>query len=108
MTASDVVVWSAVLLAGIGTYAFRASFLFLFERIGDVPPRVQTSLDMVPVAVLSALVVPAVLAPDETVVIVGNDRLLAALLASVVAWYTENILATIVAGLVALLLIGSI
>ncbi len=106
MTASDVVVWSAVLLAGIGTYAFRASFLFLFERIGDVPPRVQTGLDMVPVAVLSALVVPAVLAPEETIVIVGNDRLLAALLASVVAWYTENILATIVAGLVALLLIG--
>jgi len=108
MTASDVVVWSAVLLAGIGTYAFRASFLFLFERIGDVPPRVQTSLNMVPVAVLSALVVPAVLAPDETVVIVGNDRLLAALLASVVAWYTENILATIVTGLVALLLLGSV
>lgn len=108
MTASDVVVWSAVLLAGIGTYAFRASFLFLFERIGDVPPRVQTSLDMVPVAVLSALVVPAVLAPDETVVIVGNNRLLAALLASVVAWYTENILATIVTGLVALLLLGSV
>lgn len=108
MTAADVVVWSAVLLAGIGTYAFRASFLFLFERIGDVPPRVQTSLDMVPVAVLSALVVPAVLAPDETVVIVGNNRLLAALLASVVAWYTENILATIVTGLVALLLLGSV
>ncbi len=106
MTASDPVVWGAVLFAGVGTYAFRASFLFLFERIENIPQRVETSLDMVPVAVLSALVVPAVFAPGDTIAILGNDRLPAALVAGVVAWYTENILATIVVGLVVLVLIG--
>jgi branched-subunit amino acid transport protein len=105
-TAPDTVVWAAVVLAGVGTYAIRASFLFLFERLGGVPSRAQTALGMVPAAVLSALVVPAVLAPEETVVLLGNDRLVAAVVAALVAWYTESILATIVVGLVALVGLG--
>jgi branched-subunit amino acid transport protein len=100
------VVWAAVVLAGVGTYAIRTSFLFLFERLDGVPARAQTALGMVPAAVLSALVVPAVLAPEETVVLLGNDRLVAAAVAAIVAWYTESILATIVVGLVALVGLG--
>lgn len=106
MTAPDTVVWAAVALAGVGTYAIRASFLFLFERLGGVPTRAETALGMVPAAVLSALVVPAILAPEETVRVLGNDRLVAAAIAAVVAWYSESILATIVVGLVALVAIG--
>ena len=106
MTASDTVVWAAVLLAGVGTYAIRASFLFLLERLGGVPTRAETALGMVPAAVLSALVVPAILAPEGAVVLLGNERLVAAALAALVAWYTEDILATIVVGLVALVGLG--
>ncbi|MEF8907960.1 MAG: AzlD domain-containing protein [Haloarculaceae archaeon] len=106
MTAPDATVWAAVALAGVGTYALRASFLFLFEYLGTVPARVETALGMVPAAVLSALVVPAILAPDGTVVVAGNDRLLAGVAAALVAWYTENILATIVVGLAVLIGIG--
>ena len=99
-------VWSAVVAAGVGTYALRASFLFLFERVGDVPARVETALGMVPAAVLAALVVPAVLAPEGTIAVFANDRLLAGLLAGVVAWYTGSILATILVGLLAVVGIG--
>jgi branched-subunit amino acid transport protein len=106
MTSPDAVVWVAVLVAGLGTYALRASFLFLFERVGDVPEGVETGLEMVPAAVLSALVVPAVLAPEGTIAVLGNGRIPAAVLAAAVAWYTESILATIVAGLVALVVLG--
>lgn len=106
MTAADPVVWTAVVLAGVGTYAIRASFLFLFERLGGVPTRAETALGMVPAAVLSALVVPAILAPEEAVRLLGNDRLVAAAIAAAVAWYTESILATIVVGLVALVALG--
>ncbi len=106
MTAPDTVVWAAVVLAGLGTYALRASFLFLFDRLGGVPTRLETALEMVPAAVLSALVVPAVLAPEGSVAVLGNDRLVAAALAAAVAWYTESILATIVVGLVAVVAIG--
>lgn len=106
MTAPDATVWVALALVGVGTYAIRASFLFLFEYLGTVPPRVETALGMVPAAVLSALVVPAILAPDGTVVVAGNGRFLAGAAASLVAWYTENILATIVVGLAVLMGLG--
>jgi len=106
VTAADPVVWATVVAAGVGTYALRASFLFLFERLGGVPTRVETALGMVPPAVLSALVLPAVLAPEGAVVVAGNARLLAAALAALVAWYTESILATIVAGMVAVVALG--
>ena len=108
MTASAPVVWAAVLLVGVGTFALRASFLFLFERVGGVPPRTETALGMVPAAVLSALVAPAVLAPDGAIVLADNARLLAAAVAAGVAWYTEDVLATIATGLVALLAVGAV
>lgn len=108
MTSPDAVIWVAVLLAGLGTYALRASFLFLFKRFGDVPDGVEIALDMVPAAVLSALVVPAVVAPEGAIVLSGNMRILAALVAAAVAWYTESILATIVTGLAALIVLTAV
>ena len=108
MTSPDAVVWLAVIVAGLGTYTLRASFLFLFERVGDVPHGVETALEMVPAAVLSALVVPAVVAPDGVVAVIGNGQIPAALVAAAVAWYTESILATIVVGLLALIVVGAV
>jgi len=106
VTAADATVAAAIALAGLGTYALRASFLFLFEYLGTVPAHVETALGMVPAAVLSALVAPAVLAPDGAVAVAGNGRLLAGTAAALVAWYTENILATIVVGLAVLIGLG--
>ncbi|MXR51375.1 AzlD domain-containing protein [Halovenus sp. WSH3] len=108
MTSPDPVVWLAIVFAGVGTYALRASFLFLFERFGDVPDGVETALEMVPAAVLSALVVPAVVAPEGAIAVIGNGRVPAALVAAAVAWYTESILATILSGLVALIVLGAV
>lgn len=102
MTADDATVWLAIALGGVGTFLIRASFLFLFDRLGGVPLRVQRLLRFVPSAVLAALVVPAVLAPEDAVTVLGNDRLVAAAVAAVVAWRTESILATIVVGLAVL------
>lgn len=120
MTASDAVVWTAIVLGGVGTFAIRASFLFLYGRL-DVPERVERGLRLVPAAVLAALVVPAVLEVGGTPVaktrlgpvaavrgLLESDRVLAGAVAAVVAWYTEDILATIVVGLATLLLLGLI
>ena len=108
MTATDGTIWAVILLAGVGTYALRASFLFLFERLGGVPDRVETMLRMVPAAVLAALVVPAILAPGGSLTVVGNDRVPAAIVAAIVAGYTRSIFATILVGLVALVAIGAL
>ena len=101
-------VWLAIVVAGVGTFLLRASFLFLFERVGGVPSRLERALRYVPAAVLAALVVPALAAPDGAPTVVGNDRLLAGALAALVAWRTESVLATIVVGMVALVALGAV
>lgn len=105
MTAGDTTVWLAIALGGLGTFLIRGSFLFLFDYVGGVPPRVQRLLRFVPAAVLAALVVPAVLAPSDAVTVLGNDRLFAAGAAALVAWHTESIFATIGTGLIALVVL---
>ena len=103
MTSSDAVVWAAVVVIGLGTFGLRFSFLYLEGRSRGVPHGAERALRFVPPAVLAALVLPSLAVSDGTVAIAGNARLAAGALASVVAWRTEDILATIVAGVGALL-----
>ena len=96
-------VWTAIVAVGVATYLVRLSFIYLFGRIDAVPPAVTRALRYVPAAVLAALVVPSVVSVEPT--LVGTftaDRLLAGVAATVVAWRTEDVTATIVVGLVAL------
>ena len=95
--------WLVVLAAALGTYALRVSFVTLFGRVDDVPPRVKRVLAFVPPAVLAALVLPElVLYGDGLSVSLSNDRLIAGLIAAGVAWKTEDMLATVVVGMLAL------
>lgn len=95
--------WLVVLAAALGTYALRVSFVTLFGRVDDVPPRVKRVLAFVPPAVLAALVLPElVLYGDGLSVSLANDRLIAGLIAAGVAWKTEDMLATVVVGMLAL------
>ncbi len=91
-------VWTAVVLAGIGTYAMRASFLVFAHRLADVPPSVQRILRQIPPAALAAIVVPALVRPEGTLDL-WQPRLLAGVVAAAVAWRTRNIALTLVAGI---------
>jgi branched-subunit amino acid transport protein len=63
-------------------------------------------LRFVPPAVLSAIVAPALLMPNNSMDIsLGNFRLLAGVIAILVAWRTRNTLLTILSGMAALLLL---
>lgn len=110
----DWVLWATVLSAGVGTYLIRLSFLAVFERYETVPPRLGRALGYVPAAVLAALVVPSlVLGGGETGTLEFTPlRLLAGVLAALVAWRTGSVLWTIVLGMVALVfleaLVGSV
>ncbi len=88
-----------VVVGGLATFALRASFIFLFERLGDLLTRLEPVLDYVPAAVLAALVAPSFVVLDGAAVGVGNEQLLAGVGAFVVAWVTENMLATIISGM---------
>lgn len=96
-------VWAVIVAVGVCTFGIRLSFIYLFSRIDSVPPRVTQALRYVPAAVLAALVVPAVVSvePSLTATLTA-DRFLAGCVAALVAWYTEDVTATIVVGLVAL------
>lgn len=108
-------VWGVVLAVGVATFAIRASFVYLFGRVDTVPPRLRRALRFVPPAVFAALVAPSVLvsggavdaapvvlSPSDLGVAVGNERLLAGLVAGAVAWVTEDVFATIAVGMATL------
>ena len=75
-------VWGFILTLGIATFGLRASFVYLFGRIEAVPDRVTNALRFVPPAVFAALALPAIVAPSGAIAVAGNERLAAAIVAS--------------------------
>jgi len=98
---NDWVIWAIVVAGSILTYALRGSFIFLYSRIGDPPAAFERSLEFVPAAVLSALVLPNLLVQDGQIALsLANNRLIAGVAALAAAWITENLFVTIAAGMV--------
>lgn len=100
--------WAVVLVAGVGTFAFRLSFILLFGRLDEIPPRLAFLLRFVPAAVLAALVGPAIVAPGGVPLAVAPPRLLAGAVAVLVAWRTGSLFATIGVGMVTLWLVSAL
>jgi branched-subunit amino acid transport protein len=99
-------VWAVMILGGLLTYGIRLSFIFLLGKLA-VPEAGKRALRFVPPAVLSAIIAPALLLPDGRLDLTpGNFRLLAGVVAILVAWRTKSALLTIVAGMGALLLLS--
>ena len=97
-------IWVTMLLAGLLTFATRLSFIILLDRI-KVPEWFRRGLRFVPMAVLSAIILPALTNPEGSLFLSWrNPQLLAGLAAILVAWKTKNVLVTIAAGMAALLL----
>lgn len=84
------------------TYAIRYPVIALLGRF-TIPQSVLAPLKFVPPAVLSAIIVPALLMPQgEIDLALTNTRLLAGGLAILVAWRTKNLLLTIMIGMIGL------
>jgi len=74
----------------------------------NVPPTMQRALRFVPPAVFSAIIFPEVLRPSGALDIsLGNDRLIAGVLAAGVAWRTKNVFLSIAVGMVALWILSA-
>jgi branched-subunit amino acid transport protein len=95
--------WIVIVAVGLLNFLSRLSFIALFAR-RQMPGWLARTLKYVPAAMLTALVVPMILAPNPAApgVIHANPRVLAALLAGVVAYVTRSTLATLAAGMAAL------
>ena len=90
--------WWAVLGAGAGTFAMRASFLAFAHRLADVPPGVQRLLRQIPPAALAAIVLPALVRPEGDLDLT-QPRLVAGVVAALVAWRTRSVALTLVVGI---------
>jgi branched-subunit amino acid transport protein len=91
-------VWATILLAGAGTFAMRASFIAAADRLVDVPPWARRLLRQIPPAALASLVVPALVRPEGEIDLT-HPRCIAGIIAGLVAWRTNNVVATLVVGM---------
>jgi branched-subunit amino acid transport protein len=95
--------WLVILFAGLLTFATRLSFILLLEHI-KIPDWFRRGLRFVPLAVLSAIILPELTIRNTTLDLsLHNPQLYAGALAALVAWKTKNVLLTILAGMIALL-----
>lgn len=98
-------IWLVMLLGGLITFGIRFSLIYLFGRF-EIPETMQRALHYVPPAVLSAIVFPELFFRDGSLhLALDNYRLLAGVIAVLVAWFSKNILITIIAGMIALFLL---
>jgi branched-subunit amino acid transport protein len=97
----EVSVWIVMAVIGVLTFLTRLSFIALAGR-WDAPPLFRSALRFVPVAILTAIVAPELVLHTGTLdVSLTNARLLAGVLAILVAWRTKNTVLTIVIGMAA-------
>ena len=99
-------IWFIMITTGLFTFATR--FCMLNKAVGkQLPTWLVEALSLVPIAVLTAITVPAVLIDpaSHTVTIIDNPRMFAALVAIAIALTTRQVVTTIGAGLATLWLL---
>ena len=86
------------------TFGVRYPVLAIVGRV-DLPEPVLRALKYVPVAVLTAIIAPAVLIQEDKIDLMpDNAYLIGAIVAIIVSWRTKNLLATIVIGMAVFLI----
>ena len=90
--------WLTIAGAGAVTFALRLSFIVVLGRIG-IPPFLERALRFVPAAVLTAVVIPLLFYENGALeVSLGNERLLAGLVAALICWRTRSVPLTLIGG----------
>lgn len=88
----------SVVIIGALTYLMRA--VFIVPSSLSLPPSVERALRFVPAAALTALVVPDLVGHNGALVLtLANPRLIAGIVALVVAWRTRRVAFTLIAGM---------
>ena len=94
--------WLAILGMAVATFVQRASFLLLPPHV-QLPALLCRALRYVPAAVLTAIWAPELMLQKGVLdIALGNERLLAGIVAIAIAWRFRVTFGTILAGLAAL------
>ena len=92
--------WLSIIIAGILTYLTRMTMIALVSRdmLGD---RIKAVLSYFPSAVFPAIIFPAIFINDYGNFIEMNDpKIFAAIVAIIVGYFSRNVIATILSGLI--------
>ena len=92
--------WLSIIIAGILTYFTRMTMIALVSRdmLGD---RIKAGLAYLPSAVFPAIIFPAIFINDYGTFIEMNDpKIFGAIVAIVVGYFSKNVIATILSGLI--------
>lgn len=94
--------WIVIAIVGVLNYLSRLSFIAIFAR-RHVPALLGRAFRYVPAAMLTALVLPMIVAASpEDPTIVSTPKIVAAVAAGVVAFFTHSTLKTLATGMLAL------
>jgi len=96
-----------ILIAGLGTYLLRLSFIGLSTRLGAPSARTEATLGLIAPAVLAAIIADQLFVGDRGL-IVQWDWWIAGVVAGVVAWRWRSAGVTMVVGLVCVWVVDAI
>ena len=92
--------WFSIIISGIVTYFSRMAMIALIDR-DMLSSKVKEVLNYVPAAVFPAIIFPGVFFNDfGSLVEITDPKIYGAIIALVVGFYSRNVIATIVSGLV--------
>jgi branched-subunit amino acid transport protein len=93
--------WLMILGMAIVTFSVRYPVMAIVGYM-KLPPAILRALKYVPTAVLTAIIIPAVLIHDGMLNLAfDNAQLIASIVAVLIAWRTKSLLWTIIGGMVA-------
>ena len=92
--------WFTIIVSGIITYFSRMAMVALIDR-EMLGAKVKEVLNYVPAAVFPAIIFPGVFFNDfGTLVEITDPKIYGAIVALIVGYYSKNVIATIVSGLI--------
>ena len=91
--------WFSIIVSGIVTYFSRMAMVALIDR-DMLSSKVKEVLNYVPAAVFPAIIFPGVFLDDfGSFLEITNPKIYGALVALIVGFYSRNVIATILSGL---------
>jgi len=91
--------WFSIIVSGIVTYFSRMAMIALIDR-DMLGLKVKEVLNYVPAAVFPAIIFPGIFFNDlGTIVEITDPKIYGAIFALIVGFYSRNVIATILSGL---------
>ena len=92
--------WFSIIISGIITYFSRMAMVALIDR-EMLGTKVKEVLNYVPAAVFPAIIFPGVFFNDSSSFVeITDPKIYGAIVALIVGFFTRNVIATIISGLI--------